>query len=79
MNVHDWALKAEIGDSLEYAFIHEGDGPYRDKHARMLHSAMNASDAGLVFLAQKRVPRGFVYVATRISRPTAKLLRLVEA
>jgi hypothetical protein len=82
MDVYAWALGADVGVRVVY-----GERPV-EGHAWVsgtaLSNAWRASQEGLVFLAQRRVRRakgdpGVVrYEATRISRPTAELLRLVE-
>jgi hypothetical protein len=72
-----WAKGAETGQRVVYAHRTPYEIEYQLK-MRLLHSAMQAHEAGLVFLAQRRKGDGFDYEATRISRPVAKKLGLLE-
>jgi hypothetical protein len=72
-----WAKGAETGQRVVYAHRTPYEIEYGMK-GHLLHSAMEAHLAGLVFLAQRRRNGGYDYEATRISRPVAKKLGLLE-
>ena len=65
-----YAIKSDVTDI----------GHWRGRVAYAMRSAMLAHEAGLVFLAQRRLrnTNTWHYEATRISAPTAKVLRLGE-
>lgn len=71
VDVYRWAQTARAGQRVVYARHRLGD-PYGPDN---LGPAYNAHLSGLVFLAQRRIPGGFEYEATRISPEVAKRLR----
>ena len=73
MNVMKWCEDAHPGERTVY---YRGQKSPPEKVAL---TALKASDAGLVFLAQRRNRwGGFDYEATRVSRHVANLLGLVD-
>jgi hypothetical protein len=76
MNVLEWAREAQIGQQLVYC-SRTADKPYSFLPGEM-RTARMAHNAGLVFLAQRRVDDVIEYTATRISTPAAKALRLMS-
>lgn len=76
MNVEQWAAEVDVGTRVVY--LERGMLDDCRENKAPMQAALRASDAGLVFLAQRRTTRGFQYEATRISRPTAFMLKLVD-
>jgi hypothetical protein len=77
--VYTWALKALPGQKMTYFKCDNKDPRRTQEDHASLHSAMKASDEGLVFLAQRRILRGphsgwLYYEATRITPRIAKKL-----
>lgn len=72
-----WALQAQTGERMVYA--HRSHSGLTATPELDYTEAYKAHDAGLVFLCQRRVERGWDYEATRISLATAKLLRVGPA
>lgn len=78
MDVLDWARRSEIGDSLVYATRPDLAEQKTFSEAISFTTALKAHYEGLVFLCQSRRDDGFDYIAVRISRPTAFILKLLE-
>ena len=78
VDVMKWALNADVGTRITYA-SRPARMP-RDESPPSLGAAYAAHLAGLVFLAQRRNRKygGWDYEATRISRPTAEKLKIIE-
>ena len=75
MDVLKWALEADIGARVVYhrERVRGKISPLGTVGA----TALADHEAGLVFLAQRRVDGFFQYEARRISTPCARALRLV--
>lgn len=74
----EWAATAPVGKRVTYALRHDAERCVDHKHALSMASAQKAHEAGLVFIAQRRAWGKMLYECTRISRPTALILKLVE-
>lgn len=87
-DIYRWALGAEPGELKVY---HEGLRGWDNRYAAVsreerlvFDKAWQAHEAGLVFLAQRRIRKGllkgtFQYVAIRVSAIAAIKLGLVES
>lgn len=74
MNVINWAMKAQVGESIVYSRKRGRD----DSDKKAMETARKAHDLGLVFLAQRRCGLGcFDLEAVCISRETAKRLDIL--